>query len=297
MKLSGSFLSIILSGLLVFMLPHNILSQADSSNNPSDSQVTKDPPAGSRHSLFTGLGYGSNMIWLGSTISQNQPFGYGALTYGFNNELYVTLSAVHLSGTDPFLAFFTGSLNYNHVFNKWFDISAGLNRYQVATTLPDTLFGSFTYADFTMGFDWKLIYTKISLGGLMSYDSQLYLQLRNSRYFQTPDFFKGKVNISFDPYVNLLMGTFTQAETTTGPPVVIFPPFRNWRTTDGQNSTTTYTRRFGMLDIDMGLPIALNTDFMTIEAEAGYVFPVYKDSGYSRPEGFVFLLSVYFRIF
>lgn len=297
MKLSGSLLSIILSGLLVFMLPHNILSQADSSTNPTDSQVTEDPPAASRHSLFTGLGYGSNMIWLGSTISQNQPFGYGALAYGFNNELYVTVSAIHLAETKPFLAFYTGSLNYNHVFNKWFDISAGIYRYQAASSLPDTLFTGLSYADFTMGFDWKLIYTKISAGGLLSYDNQVYIQLRNSRYFQTPDFFKGKANISFDPYINLLAGTYTQAETSEGTPIVLFPPFRKWRTTDGQNSTTTYRHRFGLLDIDMGLPVALNTDFMTIEAEAGYVIPIYKDSEYHGPKGFVFLMSAYFRIF
>ncbi|HSL85994.1 MAG TPA: hypothetical protein VK861_03580 [Bacteroidales bacterium] len=282
--------------MLVLMLPGNIIAQSDPTYIEAENGDAEDSSAVSKHSLFTGLGYGSNMIWLGSTISQNQPFGYGALTYGFNSELYVTLSAVHLSDTDPFLAFYTGSINYNHVFNNWFDISAGLYRYEVVPSLSDTLFGSFSYADFIMGFDWKLIYTKISLGGLMSYDNQLYIQIRNSRYFQTPDFFKGKANISFDPYVNLLMGTYTQAETTNGPPVVIFPPFRKWRT-ETQATTTTYTRRFGIIDIDLGLPVALNTDRMSIEAEAGYVFPVYKDSEYPQPEGFLFLLSAYLRIF
>ena len=282
--------------MLVTVLPGNINAQSDPTYVEAETGDAEDSSAVSKHSLFTGLGYGSNMIWLGSTISQNQPFGYGAVTYGFNNELYVTLSAVHLSQTDPFLAFYTGSINYNHVFNKWFDISAGLYRYQVLPSLTDTLFGSFTYADFTMGFDWKLIYTKMSVGGLVSYDNQLYIQIRNSRYFQTPDFFKGRANISFDPYVNLLMGTYTQAETTTGPPVAVFPPFRKW-ITDNQGTTTTYTNRFGIIDIDLGLPVALNTDRMSVEAEAGYVFPVYKDSGYPRPEGFIFLLSAYFRIF
>jgi len=285
-----------LLGMLISMIPFNIIAQSGTTTIEADSTDAVEIPVASRHSLFTGLGYGSNMIWLGSTISQNQPFGYGALTYGFNNELYVTLSAVHLSQTDPFLAFYTGSINYNHVFNNWFDISAGLYRYEVVPSLSDTLFGSFTYADFTMGFDWKLIYTKVSVGGLMSYDNQLYIQIRNSRYFQTPDFFKGKANISFDPYVNLLMGTYTQAETTTGAPVVIFPPYRKWRT-DSQSTTTTYSHRFGIIDVDLGLPVALNTDRMSVEAEAGYVFPVFKGSEYPRPEGFIFLLSAYFRIF
>lgn len=297
MKLPESVLSLFLTVTFAMGGNVNIMSQADTTNQVRVTQDKKDTSAVSRHSLFTGAGYGSNMIWLGSTISQNQPFSYGSIAYGFNNELYVTFSAVHLSEMAPYLAFYSGSLSYNHVFNKWFDISAGLNRYEVVTSLTDTLFGSFTYADFTLGFDWKLLYTKMSVGGLMSYDNQLYVQVRNSRYFQTPYFFKGKANISFDPFVNLLMGTYTQAETSEGTPVVLFPPYRKWQTSYSQNSTTTYSRRFGFLDLDMGLPVSLNTGFMTIEAEAGYVLPIYKDSDYPRPEGFIFLLSAFFRIF
>jgi len=302
MKLPGSISSLILSGLLLLIIPFNSAGQTGSVNALSGGPISgesKDPAKiaeGSKHSLFTGLGYGNNMIWLGSTISQNQPFGFGTLTYGFNYEFYATLSAVHLSDTDPFAAFITSSLNYNHVFNSWFDISTGLYRYQVAPSLTDTLFGSFTYADFTMGFDWKLLYTKISVGGLLSYENQIYFQLRNSRYFQTPDILKGKANISFDPYINLLFGTFTQAEITTGQPVTIYPPYRK-RRTDGQSASTTYTRRFGALDIDFGLPVAFNTDRMSIEAEAGYVLPVNNDPDYPGPKGFVLLLSGYFRIF
>jgi hypothetical protein len=296
MKMSGKIFSLLLSGMLYLMAPGNIIAQSNPTYIEAEKGDAEDSSAVSKHSLFTGLGYGSNMIWLGSTISQNQPFSYGALTYGLKNKLYVTLSAVHLAGTDPFVAFYTGSLNYNHVFNNWFDISAGLYRYKVVDSLSDTLFGSFTYADFTMGFDWKLLYSKISVGGLLSYENQIYIQLRNSRYFQTPDFMKGKANFSFDPYINLLFGTFTQAETTTGIPVTIYPPYRKWRT-DGQSSTTIYTSRFGALDIDFGLPVAFNTDRMTIEAEAGYVLPLYKDSEYPGPKGFILLLSGYFRIF
>lgn len=112
------------------------------------------------------------------------------------------------------MAFYIGSLNYSHVINNWFDISAGVYRYQVDQSLTDTLFSSFTYGDLTLGFDWKLLYSKISAGGLFAEENQAYFQLRNSRYFQTPEFFKGKANISLDPYANLLFGTVTEVVTS-----------------------------------------------------------------------------------
>jgi hypothetical protein len=51
------------------------------------------------------------------------------------------------------------------------------------------------------------------------------------------------------------------------------------------------------MEADFGLPVAFSTDVITVEAEAGYVLPVYTDPDYPGIKGFVFLLSVYFRIF
>jgi hypothetical protein len=297
MRLPRSLMPLLLSGMLISMLPFNSIAQSGTATIEADSTDAVESPVTSRHSLFTGFGYGSNMIWLGSTISQNQPFGYGALTYGFNNEFYATVSAVHLAEMKPFMAFYSGSLNYNHVFNKWLDISTGIYRYQTASSLSDTLFSSFTYADATMGFDWKLIYTRISFGGLISRENQVYFQLRNSRYFQTPDLLKGKVSISFDPYINLLFGTLTKVETIEGTSKALVPPFIQWRFANQSTTTTVYTRTFGMIEMDFGLPVAFNTDLFTIEVETGYILPVYKDSEYPGPKGFVLLLSGYFRIF
>jgi hypothetical protein len=152
---------------------------------------------------------------MGSTISHNQPFGYTALSYCFNNELYASVSAIHLSNADPFVAFLTGSFNYNHAFNSWFDISTGVYRYQVPTSLTDTILRNFNYGDLTLGIDWRLIHSKISAGALLSDENQSYVQIRNSRYFQTAEFFKKKFHISFDPYINLLTGPLYKVETTT----------------------------------------------------------------------------------
>lgn len=286
--------------LILLLLPGSVLAQNGSRNSLPAADSSKTGSNILRHSLFTGAGYGSNMIYLGSTISQNQSYSYGNITYGFRNQLYASVSAVHLSGTDPFLAFYIGALNYNHVINSWFDISAGIYRYQVPPSLTDTLFSNFNYGDLTLGFDWKLLYSKLSVGGLFSEENQVYFQFRNSRYFQTPEFFKGKANISFDPYANLLFGKLIKVETTAETSVFAPSPGRKWKQNDtshGSSTITSTSERFGIMEVDFGLPVAFNTDFMTIEAEVNYVLPLYNDPVYRNPKGFIFMLSGFFRIF
>jgi hypothetical protein len=299
MIFSEKILKIAISLLLV--VPPGLSAQNAGKILPASDSV-KTGEKKSFHALYTGGGYGSNMIYLGSTISQDHPYGYGSVSYGFKNELFASASAVHLAGTDPFIAFYIGSLSYSHPFNDWFDISAGVYRYQVDPSLTDTLFDSFTFGDVTLGFDWKLIYTKISAGGLFSDINRPFFQVRNSRYFQTPEFLRGKANFSFDPYVNLLAGTITEVESTseTSYYYSVSSPYRKWRNKGHGSSTTTtfsYTDRFGLLEIDLGIPVAFNTDFMTIEAEPSYVIPLYNDTYYPGAKGFIFQLSLFFRIF
>jgi hypothetical protein len=283
-----------LSLIIGLLFPKTGLSQADSlSSSVSDSSKKAETPA---HSVYIGAGYGSNMVYLGSTISQDQPFGYAALTYSFKGTLFLTASAVSLSKLDPITAFYTGSLGFSHTFNQWFDISAGVSRYQVHKSLTDTLFNSFNYADLNLGFDWKILYTKVSVGGLISEQSSIYLQLKNSRYFETPDFFRKKLNISFDPYFNILFGKMTEVETTTGTEINLYPPFR--KGASGSTTTTTkYTEIFGLMELDFGLPIALNASRFTIEIEPGYILPVYEDPAYPGTKGFLVMASAYIKIF
>jgi hypothetical protein len=268
----------------------------------------------SPHSLYTSAGYGNNMI-LGSSFSQYQPFYYGSLIYGYNNEFYVSASTFHLSAFEPFLAYHTFSINYSHVFNSWFDISLDASRYQVANELADTLFNSFFYGDITLGVDWKLLYSKLSVIGLLSETSATYFQIRNSRYFQTPEFFNKKAYISFDPYASLLFGSLTQTTTSDGTTTGISSPFHTSGSastsaggsggsggfggsgSSGTTSTTKTSIIFGLMEIDFGLPVGFNTGKLTIEAEPGYVLPMHEILGMPSSEGFVFTLTCSFKIF
>jgi hypothetical protein len=281
--------------MIISFVPVQVLSQADSQAPEVHSDSSKNET--SRHSLYSSLGYGSNLIYLGSTISQNQPYGYAALTYGYRDKLYFTVSAVHLHERSPFIAFSSGSINYNHTFNSWFDISAGISGYLVAPSLSDTLFGNFLYGDLTLGIDWRLLYTKISVGGLVMDGINPYLQLRNSRYFKTPEFSKKDLFFSFDPYFNFLFGSLTRTETTTGTIINISPPYRKGGKHGQTSSTTEYTELFSIMEVDFGLPVSFNSDHITVEAEPGYLIPFYDDPQYPGLKRFVFTFSVYFRIF
>ena len=248
------------------------------------------------HSFYAGTGFGTNMVYLGTTMSQDSPFGYASLTYGFMDHLYLSATGYTLADFSPFLAYYSLDLSFNHTFNSWFDIGLSLSRYNVAEALKDTLFNNFTYANATLGFDWKILYTRISAGELFSEDDYFYLQVRNSRYFETPSFAGGKAFFSFDPYINLLLGPIVSIETGEGTETAISPGYKPWKRNQG-SSTTNYTEKFGFNEIDFGLPIDFSYDFFTVEIEPGYVLPLYSDTWPSGMEGFLFLVSAYFRIF
>jgi len=249
------------------------------------------------HSLFAGAGYGNNMVYLGSTISQNKPYTYASITYGFKDALYLSGSAVHLADMNPFAAFYTASASFSHSFNSWFDISAGISRYQVQESLTDTLFNSFTYGEINLGIDWKLLYTRLSAGGIFSGEIRGYYQIKNSRYFQTPEFTKKKLYFSFDPYANFIFGTITKSETVSGTVINSFPPFRKHGSGSQSVNTNKYKSLFTLVEVDFGIPVAFNTPRITIEAEPCYIYPLYEDTNYPGTKGFMFLISAYLRIF
>lgn len=257
------------------------------------------PEETSPHSLFAGIGYGRNMIYMGSDVSQDKPYYSGSLTYGYKNALYVSVSTSHLTAFDPFLDFSSYSLSYKHDFNSWFDISLGASRYQVNSELTDTLFNSFFYGNLTLGFDWNILYTSLSAGGLFSESSGAYFNLRNSRYIQTTDLLNGEAYFYFDPYVNMLFGTLTKTVTADGTTIGVKMPFKTSKSSGGgggssSGSTTTF---FSLMELDFGLPVGFTIGRFTIEAEPGYVLPAYSDADILAPKGFTFLLNCYLKIY
>lgn len=309
MKRSESFSVTTLFCMLMLTFSVNALSQTDTTYSILKADTIKLTSEESRHALYAGIGYGSNMFFMGSSISHNQPFGYTAISYGFNNEFSATVAAIHLPDVKPAMAFYTGSLNYNHTFNSWLDISTGIYRYQAPSSLADTLLSNMTYGDLTLGIDWRLIYSKISAGVLLSTEKQTYFQLRNSRYFKTAEFSRKKFYFSFDPYINLLIGSRYKLTSTTETYPISSPTgssmgSNNQNTANTANpagtittSITTLSRDFGTMEIDFGIPVTFISDRISVEAEASYVLPLQNDSYLPGPKGFVLTLGAFFRIF
>jgi len=280
------YLHSIVSALILTGLPLVALCQTD----------TLSGKTGLRPSLYAGIGYGSNMIYLGSTISGNLPYFSSSLTVGAQNSLFVSASASHVSNTNPYVAFYSFSASYRNTVNTWFDYSADLAYYKVPESLSDTLFSNFVLINLTTGFDWKLIYTKLTLSGLLSDANSGYIQVRNSRYFQTKQFFKRKAFLSFDPNINLLFGRLVKIESTTGTSRFgNAPPFVQFR--KKQTGTTfTYKYVFGMMDTEFSFPVTFNFTNFSFEAEPIYILPAYSNADYPAPKGFSLNITAYFRI-
>ena len=293
----GKFNLIIMIFALVLTFPVLAFSQADTlSNAGKDTDQGNESPA-SIHSLYTGVGAGSNMIYLGSSISNDLPFYSASVTYGYRNTLFASASASHLSETNPYLAFYTLALNYSHAFNSWFDISSDIAGYKTAESLKETLFSDFAFVNLTTGFDWKLIYTRLSFGGLISEADGIYLQVSNSRYFETPEFIKGKARISFNPDIDILFGELVMIETATGTRNYgASPPFRHYMK-NPNNSTETYSTKFGLMDFEFSLPCIFSYGNFSIEAEPSYILPVHSNPDYPATRGFSLFLNAFLKIF
>lgn len=278
---------VIIAVLMGTTLIPAVKAQSDSTKTILTDSVTLSQ----KHSGYFAGGYGNNLVYLGSSISGNQPFSYASMIYGFKGEFFVSLSAFHLSNNSPIIPLYCESLSYSHEVNSWFDYAVSLSGYQADKVWADTIFDNFFYGDITIGFDWKILYTKLSIGGLHADDNNIFFQICNSRYFETNLFDKGKLSISFDPYVNTILGMFTSVEPTS-------------KSAEAANvlynlkvKKTNTSSRFGLLELDIGLPFAINSDRATLEVEPGYIISINSDDDMPETKGFSLFISAYFKIF
>jgi hypothetical protein len=291
---------LVILGLVLIYSCAIAAAQYNNSQSMKKSEEQKIAKQKSPHTLYAGTGFGNNMIFMGSDISQSEPFYTGSLTYGFKSELLLSASVFHLSAFDPLLSFAAFALSYNHDFNSWLDISLSASRYQVKNDLTDTLFNNFLYGDLALGIDWKVLYSSISVRGIFSESSSAYFNFKNSRYFQTRELSGGKAYFYFDPYINLLFGTLTKTVTAEGTTIGVSSPFKTKGPSShggsGSNSgsVTTY---FSLMEADFGIPAGFTIGKLSLEAEPGYILPVYKTTGIQSPRGFTLLINVYLQIF
>jgi hypothetical protein len=280
-----------------------VSAQSNLTVTSQEKDIPETENSESLHSIYSGLGFGNNMIYLGSNVSQDKPFLYTSIVYGYKNKFFASVSVNHLTAYEPLLSFTSFTLNYNYDFNTWFDISAGLSRYQVNKELTDTLFSSFIYGYLTLGFDWKVLYTQVNAGGVFSEGSGAFFSLRNSRYIKTSDLAGGKAYFYFDPYVNLLFGNLTRTTTADGTSTGVTPPFKpgagstSGGSGGGSGSGVTTTTFFSLMEVDLGLPAGFTFGKLTLEADPGYIIPTFSDTGTTDPKGFTLFFNIFYKIF
>lgn len=255
-------------------------------------------PAVKKYSLYGGAGWGNNLIYLGSTISHDMPYYSAMLSLGLNNGLNISASASHLNETHPFIAFYSLSARYAKTVNTWFDYSADISGFITPRSLQESLFSNFALLNLTTGFDWKLIYTKLTFSDMYSKGNGVYLQILNSHYFESGRFFNGKAFLSFDPDICLLFGRLVKVESNLGTTSLGNAPlFVQLKKKHNTISTTyIYSYVFGMMETEFSVPVTLNSTNFTIEAEPSYILPFHSNTDYPSPKGFSVTISAYFRI-
>ena len=96
-------------------------------------------------SLYFGAGFGSNFIYLGSSISRDRPYYSTAVIFEPVDGLFLSSSVSHISKTDPFVAFYSLSGSYRHTVNSWFDYSADLAYYKTPEIVAGNSFQRFCF--------------------------------------------------------------------------------------------------------------------------------------------------------
>jgi hypothetical protein len=89
MKQPGVIFYLFFITMMLLMYESGAIARSGSSMALTTNDTLASENSSSPHSLFTGLGYRSNMMYLGSTISHDKPFGYSSLTYGLHNQLFL----------------------------------------------------------------------------------------------------------------------------------------------------------------------------------------------------------------
>lgn len=247
---------------------------------PADSTAVEVEKVTDWRSMYVGAGYGSDLLYSGYSLSGHKPYYSMDLLYRFNKEWTASAAIYNLEGASPAIAFYDAALGYRRYFNSWLDAGASLSAYFTNPSIQHTYFGNFAYLTVTGGLDWRLLYSRVVYSALLDDSGSHYLQVKNSHYFSTNDFWKEKAFMDFNPTLNFVFGDRYKLITTTS-----------------GDSEAMLDSSFGLMDMEISIPIALTTANFSIEAEPLYYIPIHKDPDFPSDSGMFFFVNVYYRIF
>ncbi len=255
----------------------------------ADSTVTDVTIKTDWRSLYLGTSYGSDLLYSGYSLSGKKAYYSLDLLYSLNKEWSASASIYNLEGAKPSIAFYDVAVGYRRYYNSWLDAGASLSAYFTNPSIQDAYFGNFAYLTLTGGLDWRILYSRLVYSALLDDSGSHYLQLKNSHYFSTNDFWEGTAYMDFNPTLNFVYGDRYKLVTTTG----------GDQTNPGGDSESiqSFDSIFGLMDLEISVPIAFNHTHFSIEAEPLYYIPIHKDPDFPAENGLFFFVNLYFRIF
>jgi len=246
------------------------------------------------HSLFMGTGYGSDLLYAGTSLTANQNYFSADFIYTYKGNLWGSMSVYNLPGYSSAIQLIDFSAGFSYVFNKYFDASTSISYYHSNSELKQEYWDDFAFIRLSGGFDWFWIYSKLTLGKILEKESGFYLYFRNSRYFRTPVFGKHNSYFSFDPNVNILFGNYTQLTRYRIPGTR--PGVRPGR----PEQIDYYVEAediFTLLQAEFSLPVTFYFHNLSVEIEPLYLIPANKIPFSNQARGFYFFLNLYYRMF
>jgi hypothetical protein len=274
----------ILSLFLVFLFS-GFFNSAHSSE--TDSIKKTDLTQKKKLTAYIGGNYGSNYLYYGRTFSGNKPYYSTDLTLMHKSGFWTAGSVYHLFHETPYINFYDLSIGWQDTFKPWLDGGITFTRFIFPKTETDGSAVGFSFWTFQAGFDWNFLYSSINASILSGDNIDLYIILKNSRYFQTKTFARNKMYFSFDPSFTFVAGSsdyykVTQIKRRIGrwPGAIIVEK----------------ERQFQLLDFEFTFPVALNWSKVTLEPAVTYYHPVNLTFNDFSQEGFYLYFSLLISI-
>lgn len=283
--------NMLIMGLLTLLLHGGQLAHAMQAN-PDTSKTHNQT-----HTFYTGAGYGSNLIYYGTSVSGNQPYYSAELLYAWDGGIWAGVGLFHLPGNQPFFSFVDLSAGYNYVINQVFDAGLSISQYFGGESLDTTLYSNYTFLSAKLGIDWGLAYTALSPGWLLAEANSFYLMVENSRFFRTPELGKNGNYFTINPGVSFMFGSYawlTQMRRQGGGGGGQGPGPGG--TKSFYNTTTELRENFRLLDLQLGVPIAFNTKRLSLEFEPAYFYNFIDDENGKNSGQFYFTAGVFLKI-
>ena len=246
------------------------------------------------HQFFAGAGYGSNLIYYGTSVSGDQPYFSAEMIYAWDKGFWASAGLFHLPDQEPFFSFTDFSTGFASVFNETFDAGISASFYHMEESIDTAFYSDYIFLGANLGIDWLVLYTTIMPGWLLAKENSFYLVVDNTHFFRTPAFGKREAYLTLNPGISFLFGSYAwlrqyrrQGSGGQGP---------GYGGTLNKTTTTTAEVEFRLLDLQLSIPIEFFLGRFSLEFEPAYFFNFVQEINQETEERFFFTLGLYYKI-